>query len=152
MEEEYNQLKGLFDDRPSREDDLRLIQKLQAMLEQREDQLRKAWHELKFFKLELINRENNFNKLFNANPNVGVLNPLEAMTVIFIIISETAAKALIKSSKCNNIDQEIYQVKLRNPSSEIRIINFYNNYLFILYDLNKLQNLYFKYKKKTASE
>jgi hypothetical protein len=73
--------------------------------------LRKAWHELKFFKLELINRENNFNKLFNANPNVGVLNPLEAMTVIFIIISETAAKTLIKSSKCNNIDQEIHQVK-----------------------------------------
>jgi hypothetical protein len=93
--------------------------------------LRKAWHELKFFKLELINRENNFNKLFNANPNVGVLNPLEAMTVIFIIILETAAKTLIKSSKRNNIDQEIHQMNLR-------IISFYNNYLFILYDLNKL--------------
>ncbi len=76
MEEEYNQLKLLFDDRPSREEDLRLIQKLQALLEQREDELKKAWHQLKFFKLELINRENNFNKLFNANPNVGVLNPL----------------------------------------------------------------------------
>ncbi len=53
-----------------------MIQKLQALLEQREDELKKAWHQLKFFKLELINRENNFNKLFNANPNVGVLNPL----------------------------------------------------------------------------
>ncbi len=73
-------MKGLFDDRPSREEDLRLIQKLQALLEQREEELKRAWHELKFFKLELINRENNFNKLFNANPNVGVLNPLEAMT------------------------------------------------------------------------
>ncbi len=30
---------------------------------------------MKFFKLELVNRENNFNKLFNANPNVGVLDP-----------------------------------------------------------------------------
>ena len=59
---------------------MRLIQKLQALLEQREEELKRAWHELKFFKLELINRENNFNKLFNANPNVGVLNPLEAMT------------------------------------------------------------------------
>ena len=37
MEEEYNELKGLFDDRPSREEDLRMIQKLQALLEQRED-------------------------------------------------------------------------------------------------------------------
>lgn len=32
---------------------------------------------MKFFKLELINRENNFNKLFNANPNVGTLNSLD---------------------------------------------------------------------------
>jgi hypothetical protein len=34
----------LFDDRPSREEDLRMIQKLQALLEQREDELKKAWH------------------------------------------------------------------------------------------------------------
>jgi hypothetical protein len=31
---------------------------------------------MKFFKLELINREQNFNKTFNANPSVGVLDPL----------------------------------------------------------------------------
>lgn len=75
MEEEYEELKSLFDDRPSREEDLRMIQKLQALLEQREDQLKKAWHELKFFKLELVNRQNNYNKMFNANPNIGVLDP-----------------------------------------------------------------------------
>ncbi len=32
---------------------------------------------MKFFKLELINRENNYNKMFNANPNVGIMNPME---------------------------------------------------------------------------
>lgn len=32
---------------------------------------------MKFFKLELINRENNYDKIFNANPNVGIMNPLE---------------------------------------------------------------------------
>lgn len=32
---------------------------------------------MKFFKLELINRETNFNKVFNANPNIGVLNPFD---------------------------------------------------------------------------
>lgn len=32
---------------------------------------------MKFFKLELINRENNYNKMFNSNPNVGVLNPFD---------------------------------------------------------------------------
>lgn len=51
MQEEYDELKQLFDDRPSKEEDLRLIQKLQQMLEQREEELRKAWQELKFFKL-----------------------------------------------------------------------------------------------------
>ena len=75
MQEEYDELKQLFDDRPSKEEDLRLIQKLQQLLEQREDDLRRAWQELKFFKLELINRENNYNKMFNATPNVGVLDP-----------------------------------------------------------------------------
>ena len=32
MEEEYLELKQLFDDRPSREEDLRMIQKLQTLL------------------------------------------------------------------------------------------------------------------------
>lgn len=37
MEEEYQELKQLFDDRPSREEDLKMIQKLQALLETREE-------------------------------------------------------------------------------------------------------------------
>lgn len=37
MEEDYQELKQLFDDRPSREEDLRMIQKLQKLLEQREE-------------------------------------------------------------------------------------------------------------------
>lgn len=75
----------MFDDRPSKEEDLRLIQKLQQLLEQREEELKRAWQELKFFKLELINRENNYNKMFNANPNIGILDPFEAKTVIFML-------------------------------------------------------------------
>ena len=31
---------------------------------------------MKFYKLELINREESFNKMFGSNPNIGVLNPL----------------------------------------------------------------------------
>jgi len=30
-----------------------------------------------FFKLELINRESSYNKVFGASPNVGVLNPFQ---------------------------------------------------------------------------
>lgn len=32
---------------------------------------------MKFFKLELINREDSFNKMFNANPNTGIMDPLK---------------------------------------------------------------------------
>ena len=31
-----------------------------------------------FYKMQLINREKVYNEIFNANPNVGVLNPLES--------------------------------------------------------------------------
>lgn len=33
---------------------------------------------MKFYKLELINREDSYNKMFGTNPNVGVINPLGA--------------------------------------------------------------------------
>jgi len=39
---------------------------------------------MKFYKLELQNRESNFNKMFNANPNVGVLNPFDQKVVLFL--------------------------------------------------------------------
>jgi hypothetical protein len=32
---------------------------------------------MRFYKLELMNREKNFNGMFNANPNVGIMNPFE---------------------------------------------------------------------------
>lgn len=38
--------------------------------------LKKAADDMKFYKLELINREESYNKMFGATPNIGVLNPL----------------------------------------------------------------------------
>jgi hypothetical protein len=38
---------------------------------------------MKFFKLELINRENNYNKMFNSNPNVGIMNVLDKKVFFF---------------------------------------------------------------------
>lgn len=32
--------------------------------------------------MELVNRENNFNKIFNNAPNIGTINPLNANTKI----------------------------------------------------------------------
>ena len=41
---------------------------------------------MKFFKLELINRENSYNKMFNAQPNVGTLNLIDNNKVNIYII------------------------------------------------------------------
>ena len=40
--------------------------------------------EKKYFQMELVNRENNFNKMFNTTPNIGIMNPLSANTKVNI--------------------------------------------------------------------
>ena len=83
MEERYNdlllrfeELSELHEQRPSRDEDLKLIKHLQEQVGVKEEALKKAYEDMKFYKLELINREENYNKVFGAAPNVGVLNPL----------------------------------------------------------------------------
>ena len=54
-----------------------VIKLLKIELEQKEQELIKAAEMMKFYKLELVNRENNFNKVFNAQPNIGLMNPFD---------------------------------------------------------------------------
>ena len=42
--------------------------------------------------MELVNRETNFNKVFSAAPNVGVLNPLTAKVRILSLILHTETR------------------------------------------------------------
>ena len=81
----YEDLKILFDQRPSRIEDIETIKMLKKEIMVREDEIKKLHEHMKFFKLELINREQNYNKIFNANPHIGVLNPLENKVIILII-------------------------------------------------------------------
>ena len=37
---------------------------------------------MKFYKLELINREHTFNNMFGNNPNVGLMNPMQAASKV----------------------------------------------------------------------
>ncbi|XP_041044815.1 protein FAM184A isoform X1 [Carcharodon carcharias] len=68
-EEKYNS-------RESRPEDLQLITELKEMITERDQLTKKLMDDKKFYQLELVNRETNFNKVFNAIPNVGVINPL----------------------------------------------------------------------------
>ncbi|XP_012685130.2 protein FAM184A isoform X2 [Clupea harengus] len=65
-----------FRNRESRPEDLQIIAELKDMVTERESLVKKLVDDKKFYQLELVNRETNFNKVFNANPNVGVINPL----------------------------------------------------------------------------
>ncbi|XP_039386942.1 protein FAM184A isoform X1 [Mauremys reevesii] len=69
MEEKYQ-------NRESRPEDLQLISELKDLIAERDQLIKKLIDDKKFYQLELVNRETNFNKVFNASPNVGVINPL----------------------------------------------------------------------------
>ncbi|KAJ8383361.1 hypothetical protein AAFF_G00221510 [Aldrovandia affinis] len=65
-----------FRKRESRPEDLQAIAELKDMVSERESLVKKLVDDKKFYQLELVNRETNFNKVFNPSPNVGVINPL----------------------------------------------------------------------------
>ena len=88
MEEKYRQLEArfgelqeLYEGRPSRPEDLELMRQMQEDIAQKDNLIKKAAEDMKFYKLELINREESYNKMFGANPNVGLLNPLTTTKV-----------------------------------------------------------------------
>ncbi|XP_012998904.2 protein FAM184A isoform X4 [Cavia porcellus] len=69
MEEKYL-------NRESKPEDIQMIAELKAMLTERDQVIKKLIEDNKFYQLELVNRETNFNKVFNSSPTVGVINPL----------------------------------------------------------------------------
>jgi hypothetical protein len=62
----------------------------------REQALKKAAEDMKFYKLELINREQSYNGMFGTNPNVGIINPLGAKGMNKGLVSQ---KDIIGSKK-----------------------------------------------------
>ena len=82
LNSQFTELQGAYDGRPSRPEDTDLIQKLQDELLQKETDMKKAAEDMKFYKLELINREHTFNNMFGNNPNVGLINPMGAVTKV----------------------------------------------------------------------
>ena len=76
LNEKFVELQGMYDGRPSRPEDLELIKQVQDEIVQKEAELKKAAEDMKFYKLELINREHSYNNMFGNNPNVGLMNPV----------------------------------------------------------------------------
>ncbi|XP_015686493.1 protein FAM184A-like [Protobothrops mucrosquamatus] len=73
-----------YQNREPRPEDLQLIAELKDLIAERDQLIKKLIDDKKFYQLELVNRETNFNKVFNASPNVGVINPLVKVWNIII--------------------------------------------------------------------
>jgi len=71
----------MYDNRSSKEEDVELIHRLQAESDSKSQLLKKAEEDMKFYKLELINREQNYNNVFGSKPVIGTLNPLDLKSV-----------------------------------------------------------------------
>ncbi|CAB1115098.1 unnamed protein product [Ectocarpus sp. CCAP 1310/34] len=70
-----------YENRPSREEDVKRIRQLEADAIESRNVAARAREEMAFFKRELLNREENYNKKFNANPVVGVMQVVKPMDI-----------------------------------------------------------------------
>lgn len=84
-EESLRQMHEKYLNRESRDEDLELIETLKKNVEDREQLLQRLEDEKKYFQMELVNRDNNFNRVFNNNVNVGCINPLNATTKVTLM-------------------------------------------------------------------
>lgn len=79
LHQRVQELQELYDSRPSREEDVERIRALEAEIAEKEVDIKRLMDEMQFYKLELVNREQNYNKMFGASPLVGTLNPMASV-------------------------------------------------------------------------
>lgn len=70
----YSRLKKRFDNREPRQQDLAKIDQLEQIIKKQQISVNQANKDMKRFKMELLNREENYNKVFGRSPTVGVMN------------------------------------------------------------------------------
>lgn len=65
-----------FRNRESRKEDAERIRELEIMVSKQQTVVEQTLNEIKFYKLELLNREENYNQRFGGSPKVGVISVL----------------------------------------------------------------------------
>uniref|UniRef100_A0A8C0W1W0 Protein FAM184A-like protein n=1 Tax=Castor canadensis TaxID=51338 RepID=A0A8C0W1W0_CASCN len=100
--------------RESKPEDIQMITELKAMLTERDQVIKKLIEDNKFYQLELVNRETNFNKVFNTSPAVGVINPLAKVSVRCMCMSSRnmATGVPYCRAPCNSPKNVLLRVKL----------------------------------------
>ncbi|KAJ7390367.1 hypothetical protein OS493_025618 [Desmophyllum pertusum] len=101
--------------RQSRPEDLEIIEQLKRALVERELDMKKLVDEKRYFQLELLNRETNFNKVFKTTPSIGVINPLQAKTKPGKEGMRHSSSLVMSSSRLNPIpNMPVHEKKLNN--------------------------------------
>jgi hypothetical protein len=77
LKTQLEEVEERYRSRESRPEDISRIAELEHVLRENDALIRQQAEEMKFFKLELINREENFNKMFSRSPNVGVMQVIK---------------------------------------------------------------------------
>ena len=76
LNERYIELQDLYEQRPSRPEDLEMLKDLEEQIVQKDAFIKKQEDDMKFYKLELINREQSYNQMFGTNPTMGNIGPM----------------------------------------------------------------------------
>ncbi|KAK3714556.1 hypothetical protein QZH41_014223 [Actinostola sp. cb2023] len=102
-----------FRTRESRPEDTELLDTLKRVLAERELEMKKLL-EKRYFQMELLNRETNFNKVFNASPHVGVINPLLSKTSVKKTVNKNTG-ILMSASRLDPIpNMPVHEKRLNN--------------------------------------
>ena len=64
LDGKFQKLQELYEGRPSRPEDLEMIKDLDEQIVQKDAFIKKQEDDMKFYKLELINREQSYNQMF----------------------------------------------------------------------------------------
>ena len=75
LNQRFFELQDLYENRPSRPEDLEMIRSMQEDNMTKDGLLKKAAEDMKWFKLELVNRDKAYTEIFGNNPNVGNIDP-----------------------------------------------------------------------------
>lgn len=77
LQQRIVELQYMYENRPSRPEDVEQIRGLEREVRDREAAFNQLRDEMQYYKLELVNREQNYNKVFGVSgPNIGVVNVL----------------------------------------------------------------------------
>ncbi|XP_014667472.1 PREDICTED: protein FAM184A-like [Priapulus caudatus] len=93
--------KHRYEHRESLPQDVATIGVLKSALADREEHIRKLLGAKRSVELELMNRETNFNKIFNSSPHVGVIDPIATKKKSDTLPAKHFSASLLKQNSCS---------------------------------------------------